>query len=210
MIETLCTGRLGTELATSAWPDRPVLLLRPGDDAIDGGLEVAHRHRVVTFAHGVDGRLVGDVGEIRADEPRRTLRDYLEVDVVRECQFLGVQFEDRFAGVEVRLVDDDLPIEAPGAHERLVENLRPVGRGHHCDATGRVEAVHLGEQLIQGLLSLIVSAEAWTDAACAADRVEFVDEDYAGRLFARLFEQLADARGAYADEHLDELRAADV
>ena len=41
-----------------------------------------------------------------------------------------------------------------------------------------------------------------------AERVELVDEDDAGRLGLGLREQIADARGADADEHLDELRAA--
>ena len=41
-----------------------------------------------------------------------------------------------------------------------------------------------------------------------AERVELVDEDDARRLGFGLLEQIADARGADADEHLDELRAA--
>ena len=42
-----------------------------------------------------------------------------------------------------------------------------------------------------------------------ADGVELVDEDDARRLRLRLLEEVADARRADADEHLDELRAAD-
>ena len=41
-----------------------------------------------------------------------------------------------------------------------------------------------------------------------AERVELVDEDDAGRLGFGLGEQIADARGADADEHLDELGSA--
>ena len=37
-----------------------------------------------------------------------------------------------------------------------------------------------------------------------ADGVELVDEDDRGRVLARLFEELADAGGAEAGEHLDE------
>src|SRR5258706_6091749 len=42
-----------------------------------------------------------------------------------------------------------------------------------------------------------------------ADRVDLVDEYDAGRVFLALLEQIADARRADADEHLDEVRAAD-
>ncbi len=43
----------------------------------------------------------------------------------------------------------------------------------------------------------------------AADRVDFVDEDDAGGVLLTLLEEVAHARGAHADEHLDEVRAAD-
>ena len=46
-------------------------------------------------------------------------------------------------------------------------------------------------------------------AAGAAQRVELVDEDDAGRLLPRLLEQVAHPRGADPDEHLDEFRAVD-
>src|SRR6266542_6506282 len=43
----------------------------------------------------------------------------------------------------------------------------------------------------------------------AADRVDLVHEDDAGRRLLRLLEQVADAACADADEHLDEVRAGD-
>ena len=44
--------------------------------------------------------------------------------------------------------------------------------------------------------------------ARAADRIELVDEDDRRRVLARLLEQIAHARGADADDHLDELGGA--
>src|SRR5262249_36138750 len=67
-------------------------------------------------------------------------------------------------------------------------------------------AVHLDEQLVQRLFALVIAA-AEAGAAMAPDRVDFVDEDDAGRILLRLFEHVAYARGADADEHLDEVRA---
>ena len=46
-------------------------------------------------------------------------------------------------------------------------------------------------------------------AALAADRVDLVDEDDAGRVALGLVEQVADAARADADEHLDELGTGD-
>src|SRR6266404_2598767 len=46
-------------------------------------------------------------------------------------------------------------------------------------------------------------------AAMAADRVDFVDENNAGRRFLALLKHVAHPRSAHADEHLHEIRAAD-
>ena len=71
-----------------------------------------------------------------------------------------------------------------------------------------LEAVHLDQHLVQRLLALVVAA-AEAGAALAADRVDFVDEDDAGRVLLRLLEHVAHARRADADEHLDEVGAGD-
>ena len=69
-----------------------------------------------------------------------------------------------------------------------------------------VEAVHLGEQLVERLLPFFVAAHRRLDRGLA-ERVELVDEHDARRLDLRLREEIAHARRADADEHLDELRA---
>src|SRR5215813_8275672 len=43
----------------------------------------------------------------------------------------------------------------------------------------------------------------------AADRVNFVDEDNAGRVLLALLEKIADTAGAHTYKHLDEVRTGD-
>ena len=109
----------------------------------------------------------------------------------------------------VRAVDQDLAVEAAGPQQRRVEDLRAVRGGEQDDALTRIEAVELGEELVEGLLLLVVAAAHRPDAARAAQRIELVDEDDAGRTFARLLEEITDAGGPHPDEHLDELAPAD-
>src|SRR5205085_12080742 len=80
--------------------------------------------------------------------------------------------------------------------------------GDDDDAGRRVEAVHLGEDLVERLLALVVAAAEAGDArrARTPDRVELVDEDDRRRGVLRLREEIANARGADADDRLDELR----
>ena len=98
----------------------------------------------------------------------------------------------------------------PGPQQGRVEDLGPVGRAEHDDRLRRLEAVHLGQDLVERLLALVVGAgDAGRPLAGAADRVELVDEDDRRRGLLGLGEQVADARGADADDRLDELRRRD-
>ena len=119
-----------------------------------------------------------------------------------------MNLENLLAADEVRIRHLDLPVEAARTHQRRVEHVGTVGRGDQDDALIRLEAVHLDEQLVQGLLALVIAA-AKSGAAMAADRVDLVDEDDAGGVLLRLFEHVAHARRADADEHFDEVGARD-
>ncbi len=116
--------------------------------------------------------------------------------------------QDRLAAAHVRPVEHHAAVEAAGAQQRRVEDVGAVGGRHDDDVGVGVEAVHLDQHLVEGLLALVVAA-AQAGAALAADGVDLVDEDDAGRVALGLVEQVAHAAGAHADEHLDELRAGD-
>ena len=100
----------------------------------------------------------------------------------------------------------DLAVEAAGPQQRGVEDVGPVGGGDDDDALGGLEAVHLGQHLVERLLPLVV-ATAEPGAALAADGVDLVDEDDGPAHLAGLLEQVAHAAGADADEHLHEVGA---
>src|SRR3954452_24245210 len=98
--------------------------------------------------------------------------------------------------------------ERAGRQKRGVEDVGPVRGGDEDDVVLHLEAVHLDEQLVQRLLALVVAA-THAGAAMAPDSVDLVHEDDAGGILLCLFEEVADAAGADADEHLDEVRPRD-
>jgi len=115
--------------------------------------------------------------------------------VVRERDAAGVDAEDRLPAAPVGRLYGDPPVESPWTQERLVEHVRTVRRPDHDHPRGRVEAVHLGEDLVERLLALVVASAEASDPgrSRAADRVELVDEDDRRRRRLRLREQIADA-----------------
>ena len=163
---------------------------------------------LLVVARGEQRGLVEHVGQVGTGEAGRAARDAEQVDVLRDRLAARVHLEDLVAAVEVGGVDLDLAVEAARAQQRRVEHVGTVGRRDQDDAAAHVEAVHLDEQLVEGLLALVVAA-AHAGAAVATDGVDLVDEDDGRGVLLGLLEQVAHAGGADADEHLDEVGAGD-
>ena len=154
-------------------------------------------------------RLVHEVGEVGAGEAGRAAGQHVEADVVGRaaCPWRarrGSPCGPSRSGWSTTIWRS----KRPGPQQGGVEDVGPVGGGDEDDAGAGVEAVHLDEQLVEGLLPLVVAA-AQAGAAVAADGVDLVDEHDGGRRLLGLLEQVADPAGADADEHLDEVGARD-
>ena len=146
-------------------------------DLLERVAEVAHRHLLVLAARGEQRRLVREVGEVCADHAGRRRRERVEVDVRREREAARVDAQDLLAAVLVRRLNRHAAVEASRPQQRRVEHVGPVRRREDDDAGGGVEAVHLGQDLVERLLALVVGAAEGARAARAADRVDLVDED---------------------------------
>ena len=184
------------------------LALGTHHDLVLGYFEVVHVDGLAVVACGGEGGLVDHVGEVGTGEARCSTSEDVEVDVFGHGDLLGVDLEDFFAATDVGTIDDDATIEAAGAEKSGVENVGAVGRGDEDDTVVGLEAVHLDEELVEGLLALVVSA-AEACATVTTDCVDFVDEDDAGGVLLALLEEVADAGCADADEHFDEVRTGD-
>ncbi len=91
-------------------------------------------------------------------KPGRAGGERVEVDLARERLAARVHLEDLAPAEAVGAIDDDLAIEAAGAQKGGIEDVRTVGGGDENDVVLHLEAVHLDEQLVQGLLALVVAA----------------------------------------------------
>ena len=117
--------------------------------------------------------------------------------------------EDFFTAFDIRQADGDLTVEAARAKKRGIEHIRTVGRGDDDDAFLSVEAIHLNEQGIESLFTLIVtSTHAMT--AVTAHGVDFINEDEAGGVLLALFKHVAHTAGTDTHEHFHKIRSTDA
>ena len=155
-----------------------------------------------------NGCLVHDVFQIRAGGIGHPLGDVVQVHMLVQGLALAVYLQDGYPAVLVRIVHRHLPVKPAGTHQRRIQDIPPVGGGHHNDAFVHGKAVHFHQQLVQGLLTFIVSA-AQACAPVTAHRVDLIYKDDCGSHFLRLVKKISDPAGAHAHKHLHKVAAAD-
>ena len=160
---------------------------RAANDAVRGLLQGVRGDHVAADAGGQQRGLVEHVGQISAGHAGGALGQGVERDVVGQRLVLGVHLEDLGAACDVRVGHRDLAVEAAGAQQRRVQDVRAVRRRDQDDAFAAGEAVHFHQQLVEGLFALVV-ASAHAGAALASHRVDLVDEDDARAVLAGLLE----------------------
>src|SRR4029453_15950706 len=144
-------------------------------DLLQGVQEVLLADLVLFATRRQERRLVYQVPQARAREPWCPSREHPQVHVVRERHAPCVHLEDSLAANLVREVDSNAPVEAPGPEKSLVEHVGLVGGGQKDHTLLIGEAVHLGEDLVEGLLLLARSPDSRL-AAGASYGVKLVDE----------------------------------
>src|SRR5689334_913613 len=97
--------------------------------------------------------------------------------------------QNAFTALHVGALHDHASVEATRAQQCRIEHVGAIGRSDQDHTVIRLKAVHLDQQLVERLFALVVTA-AQTSAAMASDRVNFVNEDDAGRVLFALFKQV--------------------
>ena len=113
-------------------------------------------------------------------------------------------FQDLFTPLYVGKVHVDTSVKTAGTKQRGIENVLTVGRRHNDNAFVGFKAVHLDENLVQGLFSFVVTA-ADTCASASTYGVDFVDEDDARAVLFRKLEQVTNTLCTQADVHFYEV-----
>src|ERR1041385_8031072 len=156
-------------------------------------------------AQRLHGGLAGEGHEVGADEAVRGVGEVLEVDVLGLGHVARLDLQDLEAALLVGHADLDLAVEAPGAAQRRIDGVGPVGGADDDDLAAALEAVHQGQHLrhdaaLHFALHLV---------ALGRDGVHLVDEDDAGRVLLGLLEGLAQVLLGLAVELAHDLRAVD-
>ena len=109
---------------------------------------------------------------------------------------------------QIRTGNSDLPVKTPRTQQSGIKHVFAVCRRHDNDALIGFKTIHFNQKLIEGLLTLVIST-AVARAPRPANRVDFINEQNAGRIFFRLLKHIADAARTDTHKHLHKIRTRD-
>ena len=115
-----------------------------------------------------------------------------------------MHFQNGLTSTHIGLIHNNLTIKTSGAKERRVEHVGTVRRRNDNNAFIGRKAIHLHEQLIERLFTLIVPP-AKPGTTLAPDGIDLINEYDTGRRFLRLFEEVTHTRCTNANEHLNKI-----
>ena len=171
-------------------------------------MQVGHGEEPLPPAGGQEGGLVHQILQVGAGEAAGGLGDDRQVHILAQGLVPAVDLQDGLPAPDVGQAHVHLTVEPAGAQQGGVQDVHPVGGGHDDDPLVGGKAVHLHQELVQGLLPLVVAA-AQAGASLAAHGVDLVDEDDGGAVLLGLVEQVPDPAGAHAHIELHKVRAGD-
>mmetsp|Transcript_7073 Transcript_7073/g.10614 ORF Transcript_7073/g.10614 Transcript_7073/m.10614 type:complete len:239 (+) Transcript_7073:829-1545(+) len=187
---------------------RASLLLKTDHDTVDGSINLLPPNGGPASTRGGDCSLVHEVLQLSSGESRGTTTNGFEIDIRIKGLTTCVDAKNASSALEVGKVDSDLTIESAWTEEGLIQNIHPIGSGDGDDTRVAIETIHLHKNLVNGLLTLIISS-SHSGATLTGDGINLINEDDAGGVLLRLSENVTDTGSSHTHEHLNEFRSRD-
>mmetsp|Transcript_254 Transcript_254/g.544 ORF Transcript_254/g.544 Transcript_254/m.544 type:complete len:310 (-) Transcript_254:755-1684(-) len=184
------------------------LLLKADHDTVDGTINLLPANGGLASTGGGDGSLIHQVLKLSTGEAGSTTGNGFEVNIRLEWLASGVDAKDALTALEVGKVNSDLAVETARTEEGLIKDVNAVRGGNGNDAGVAVESIHLDKDLVDGLLTLVVTTGE-TGTTLTTDGINLINENDAGGVLLRLTEDITDTGGTDTDKHLNELGTGD-
>ena len=183
----------------------PALLGATPAHLVAGLFEVHHLNDIFVCHGGNDGCFVDQCRQICAAEAWCGACNLVQVDIWSKLYLLGMDAKDLPPTHYIRRADANHAVKSTRARQGRVKHIGSIGCSNDDDLIGGLEAIHLNQDGVEGLLAFIMTTGRESTAAASANGIDFIQEDDAGRILFRLLEQIAHAACTDANEHFYEI-----
>ena len=167
--------------------------------------QICLTHHCAASPNRAQGGFIDDIGQLRPGGAGGHAGDGAKIHVLSQTNLLSVNLQYGLPPGQIRQLHRHPPIEPSRSGKGGIQRLRPVGGRQNNHTVVSLKAVHLREQLVQGLLPLVVAADL--SVPLLSDGIDLINEHDAGGLLLGLLEEIPHLGRAHAHKHLHEFRA---
>ena len=137
--------------------DLAALLCATPTNLVAGLFKVHHLDDIFVGHGGDDGRFINERGQVCAAETWRSACDLVQVDVWPKLHLLGMNAKNLPPSHHIRRADTNHAVKSTRAGQGRVEHISTIGCSNDDDLVRGLEAVHLYQDGIECLLTLIMT-----------------------------------------------------
>ena len=137
--------------------DLAALLCSTPSNLVAGFFKVHHLDDIFVCHGGDDCCFIDERGQVCTTETWRGSRDLVQVDIWPKLHLLGMHAKNLSATHHIRWANTNHAVKSTGARQGRVEHISTIGCSNHDDLIRGLEAVHLYQDGIEGLLTLIMT-----------------------------------------------------
>ena len=149
------------------------------------------------------GSFVDNIGQIRTNRTACCQSNFPEINCFVHADILCMNFQNIDTSSQIRTLYNNPAVKTSRTKKCLIQNLRTVRRCKNNDALRRIKTIHLSQQLVQCLLTLVIATESWITAL--ADGIQFIDKDNTRRILLCLLKKVSYSGSTDTHEHLYEI-----
>mmetsp|Transcript_14471 Transcript_14471/g.26181 ORF Transcript_14471/g.26181 Transcript_14471/m.26181 type:complete len:344 (+) Transcript_14471:1136-2167(+) len=176
----------------------------PCHNTVNGIVNLRVGDRSLVAATCQNGALVHEVGKISPREAGGPQSNDIQSHIRLQLLVLDMHPQDLLPALQIRDIHTDLSVKATRSQKGGIQDISAIGGSQHDDTCVAFEAIHLSQQLVQCLLSLVIALPD-SRTTRPAHGVNLVHKNQARAVLFRLLEQVTHTRCTYTDEHLHEL-----
>ena len=189
------------------WRNYLIFALQATDNSIYRREEILLTYKILIVARSNKSRLVADICDIRTRKSWSLLCKKLSIQILIQLQLAKMHLKNLLALVQLWQAHLNLAIKTTCTHQRLIQNIGTICCSQDNHTCIGLETVHLGKQLIESILSLVITRESCILATRTAYRINLIDKDDAWSLLLCLVKQISNTRSTHAHKHLHKVRA---
>ena len=116
-----------------------------------------------------------------------------------------MDFQDFLTPLQIRKFHRDTPVKTSRTEQRRIQGIRTVGCRQDHNTFGAVKSIHLGQKLVQCLLTLIVAADV--AVTLLSNGINLINKYDTGCFFISLLKQITYFGSTHTNEHLHKFRS---